>query len=74
MLIQCVGVSLQHHDPTIHDRMAVLNNAFDKCVRNLKKMMEYEINIGVQSVAARDNTDTMEDFILWLEEMGCYLF
>lgn len=69
-----VGISLQHHDPTIHDKMAVLNNAFDKCVRNLKKMMEYEINIGVQSVAARDNTDTMEDFIYWLEEMGVTSF
>lgn len=69
-----VGISLQSASPETHDELAVLPKAFQRCVENVRNLVKYGINVGIQSVATRENVDDLEDFVKWLEDIGVRAF
>jgi radical SAM protein with 4Fe4S-binding SPASM domain len=69
-----VGVSLEDHRAEVHNGAAGLPTAFRNCLRNVEQLAARGVEIGVQAVALRENTGTIEDFISWVDSLGVSTF
>lgn len=65
-----IGISLENHEGAVHNQLTGTPTAFQKCVANIKRMIAHGIYVGIQTVATRENTHNIEDFVLWLDELG----
>jgi len=69
-----VGVSLEDHRAEVHNGAAGLPTAFRNCLRNVEQLAARGVEIGVQAVALRENTGTIEEFISWVDSLGVSTF
>ena len=59
-------VSLLSHVPELHDELAGLEGAFEKCVRGIRALTDAGIRVALNPVTARTTQHLIEDYITFV--------
>ncbi len=65
-----VQITLESHDPVIHDQMVNCHGAWNQTVRGIQEVLKNNIYIMTNTTMLRTNYQTMEQTLTFLAELG----
>jgi radical SAM protein with 4Fe4S-binding SPASM domain len=65
-----VQITLESHDPDIHDLMVAANGAWEETVQGLKNVLESRLYVMTNTTLLTHNKETIHDTLSFLAELG----
>jgi len=65
-----VQITLESHDPEIHDRMVNAKGAWTETVMGLKNVLESRLYVMTNTTLLTHNKDTIQDTLVFLADLG----
>lgn len=65
-----VQITLESHDPEIHDRMVNAKGAWTETVTGLKNVLESRLYVMTNTTLLTHNKDTIQDTLVFLADLG----
>ena len=67
---QTVQISLYSHISNIHNNFTKTNNSFENIIKNISKMVNNNINVGISHIITLSNYNKIEDFIKYCIQLN----
>jgi radical SAM protein with 4Fe4S-binding SPASM domain len=69
-----VQITLESHDPTVHDRMVASPGAWAETVQGIRKALAAGLYTTTNTTLTRDNIATIEETVSWIASLGVPTF